>query len=104
MGDYGWEHHAAELSEHSSTRDLTGYMVYLANKKQETFAHLLCRLIPVQAKVTHDGPAANVNLNLNMPLSEMIDGLEQKIKAATLPRLIEQSPTLLEHEPSDQDA
>ncbi len=91
---------AAELSEHSETKDLVGYMVYLADQKQETFAHLLGRLIPVQAKHTVIGMPPNINMTLNMPLAEMIQNFEQRIKAAVIPR----EPLLLEHEAEEQDA
>ncbi|MCJ9728983.1 hypothetical protein [Bradyrhizobium sp. PRIMUS42] len=43
---------AAENSVHSKTKDLVGYVKYLADSKPEIFASLLGRLIPLQAKVT----------------------------------------------------
>ena len=39
---------AASLSKHSKTDDLLGYMVYLADDKQELYVTLLGRLIPLQ--------------------------------------------------------
>ncbi|MFK4536182.1 hypothetical protein ABIA00_004365 [Bradyrhizobium ottawaense] len=45
---------AAENSVHSKTKDLVGYLKFLADKKPETFANLLGRLIPLQAKMTSE--------------------------------------------------
>lgn len=45
----------AENSVHSKTKDLVGYVKYLADSKPEIFASLLGRLIPLQAKVNVDG-------------------------------------------------
>ncbi|MGY3558449.1 hypothetical protein ACVWXP_001718 [Bradyrhizobium sp. USDA 4463] len=45
---------AAEKSVHSKTKDLVGYLTYLADKHPGVFASLLGRLIPLQAKVNVD--------------------------------------------------
>lgn len=42
---------AAETSKHSKTKDLVGYVKYLADSKPEIFASLLGRLLPLQAKM-----------------------------------------------------
>ena len=49
---------AAEKSKHSKGEGLVGYLTYLANNRQETYAKLLGRMIPLQAKIDGD---ANVN-------------------------------------------
>ena len=49
---------AAEKSKHSKGEGLVGYLTYLANERQETYAKLLGRMIPLQAKIDGD---ANVN-------------------------------------------
>ncbi|MGY3690710.1 hypothetical protein ACVIGA_000790 [Bradyrhizobium sp. USDA 3240] len=46
---------AAENSVHSKTKDLVGYVKYLADKRPEVFASLLGRLIPLQAMVAVKG-------------------------------------------------
>ncbi|MBR1211331.1 hypothetical protein [Bradyrhizobium sp. JYMT SZCCT0180] len=77
---------AAALSKHSKTDDLEGYMVYLADNKQEVFATLLGKLIPVQAKIHATGPSAvNLNLSLKMPLADMVSTFEQRIKGSYMP-------------------
>jgi hypothetical protein len=40
--------YAAELSRHSEDNTLEGYLLYLANDKQELFVPLLGRLLPLQ--------------------------------------------------------
>ncbi len=96
---------AAALSEHSTTKDLTGYLVHLANKKQDTFAGLLGRLIPVQAKVQHSGiPKVDLNLTIDMPLTEMISNFEQRIKASIQPlQVVDAEPLQIEHLPEESD-
>ncbi|MGY4503745.1 hypothetical protein ACVWYH_007702 [Bradyrhizobium sp. GM24.11] len=42
---------AAENSVHSKTKDLVGYVTWLADKRPEVFASLLGRLLPLQGKV-----------------------------------------------------
>ena len=49
---------AAEKSKHSKGEGLVGYLTYLANERQETYAKLLGRMIPLQAKMDGD---VNVN-------------------------------------------
>jgi hypothetical protein len=49
---------AAENSKHSKGEGLVGYLTYLANERQETYASLLGRMIPLQAKIDGD---VNVN-------------------------------------------
>ncbi|MCK1305261.1 MULTISPECIES: hypothetical protein [unclassified Bradyrhizobium] len=46
---------AAETSKHSKTKDLVGYVKYLADSKPEIFASLLGRLLPLQGKVQFEG-------------------------------------------------
>ncbi|MCK1450444.1 hypothetical protein IVB36_05865 [Bradyrhizobium sp. 35] len=46
---------AAENSVHSKTKDLVGYLKYLADKRPEVFASLLGRLLPLEAKVSVGG-------------------------------------------------
>lgn len=67
--------HAAELSKHSKTKDLTGYLVFLANERPETYTTLLGRMVPLQAKVQVE---ANVNVikakpELAMTAQELAD-------------------------------
>ena len=82
-------------------------MTHLADDKEELFVSLLGKLIPLQARVSHSVTQTNnVNLNLNMPLAEMISNLEQKIKAAVDPRMIEheESPSLMIEHNENNDA
>jgi hypothetical protein len=96
---------SAGLSKHSKTDDLVGYTTFLADNKPEVFASLLGRLIPVQANVKHSGGVqGNTNITVNMPLGEMINNFERRIKAAAfavqqLPR-----PTLVIDHAKDEDA
>ncbi|MBR0797965.1 hypothetical protein JQ615_21480 [Bradyrhizobium jicamae] len=46
---------AAENSVHSKTKDLVGYVKYLADKRPEVFASLLGRLLPLQSRVQCEG-------------------------------------------------
>ena len=46
---------AAEKSKHSKGGGLVGYLTYLANSRPETYAVLLGRLLPLQAKIESDG-------------------------------------------------
>ena len=63
---------AAEKSEHCPANDksLEGYCTFLANEHPTTFAMMLTRLIPVQAKVKTDIDRPT-RLTINMSLSEM---------------------------------
>jgi hypothetical protein len=45
---------AAEKSKHSKGEGLVGYLTYLANERQETYAALLGRMIPLQARIGGD--------------------------------------------------
>ena len=45
---------AAEASRHSDGKGLVGYLTYLANERQETYAKLLGRMIQLQAKIDGD--------------------------------------------------
>ena len=92
---------AAEMSKHSASKTLEGYALYLADNKPEVFASLLGRLIPVQANVKHVGSVGASNITINMPLGEMINNFERRIKAAYT-ALDDASPTLvIEHDPVD---
>lgn len=75
---------AAELSKHSKTHDLVGYMVFLANDKPETYASLLGRMLPLQAKVQVD---ADINVIKAKPETEMTpeEMIEYYAKLRALP-------------------
>ena len=96
---------AAEKSEHcpKGNKSLEGYCLYLANKHPVTFAGLLGKLIPVQARVKAEGNARidfeKLKLNLSMPLEEMIRNFEIKIKSGYCPP----PPVLIEHDDDDDD-
>lgn len=95
---------AAGLSKHSNTKDLTGYLVHLADTRQAVFASLLGRLIPEQSKLTIEARTTTHNtLNINMPLNDMISAFEQRIKAAATPRIEQSPPLTIEHEPTRED-
>src|SRR5215211_1285891 len=95
---------AAALSKHSKTKDLEGYMVHLADNKQEVFASLLGKLIPVQAKIQTTGPGTvNLNLNLNMPLADMVSTFEQRIKGSYMPAPKLALPMTIDHD-EDENA
>lgn len=87
---------AAEKSKHSKAHDLEGYLVYLADEKPELFVPLLGKLLPLQvrAKSEAGGP---VNLNPNMPLSEMVLNFERRIKSIHNP-LKELAPPMIEQD------
>lgn len=59
---------AAELSKHSKTHDLVGYLKFLADSRPETFTTLLGRMLPIQGKMTVE---ANVNVIKAKPETEM---------------------------------
>lgn len=73
---------AAEKSEHCpvNNKSLEGYCTYLANEHPTTFATMLTRLIPVQAKIKSDGEIPQ-RLSINMSLSDMVNAFELKIKS-----------------------
>lgn len=50
---------AAENSVHSKSKDLVGYVTYLADKRPDVFASLLARLLPLQGKVQFEGTVAH---------------------------------------------
>jgi len=92
---------AAEMSKHSSSKTLEGYALYLADNKPEVFASLLGRLIPVQANVKHVGSVGATNITINMPLGEMINNFERRIKAACETIDVAAPPLVIEHDPVD---
>lgn len=84
---------AAEKSEHcpEDNKSLEGYCTYLANEHPTTFAVMLTRLIPVQAKIKSDGEIPQ-RLSINMSLSDMVSAFEMKIKSdyrPTMPMLVQ---------------
>jgi hypothetical protein len=46
---------AAELSKHSETHDLVGYIQYLADNRPELFVSLLGKLLPLQVRAKNEG-------------------------------------------------
>ncbi len=90
---------AAEQSVHSETKDLVGYVKYLADKKPEIFASLLCRLLPLQVRAKAGEIPVN-RININMPVQEMVNKFEQRIKSAYMPALAPSS-SLIEHDEDD---
>ena len=56
---------AAELSKHSETRDLVGYLQYLADNRPELFVPLLGKLLPLQVRAKNEGggPVAIRSMN-----------------------------------------
>jgi hypothetical protein len=95
---------AAEKSKHSLNRgkSLEGYCTYLADEKQELFVHMLGRLIPEQAKadMRDVSPMRDVTLNINMPVSQMVNMFEQRVKGTYVPN---QPPPLIEYEDAGSD-
>jgi len=83
---------AAEKSKHSKGEGLVGYLTYLANDRQETYASLLGRMIPLQAKVEGDVShiiKAKPEVEMTpQELSEWYQKLRQ-IPASTKPLIIE---------------
>jgi len=90
------------MSKHSASKTLEGYALYLADNKPEVLASLLGRLIPVQANVKHVGSVGTTNITINMPLGEMINNFERRIKAALVPQQNSPPPLVIEH--NDEDA
>jgi hypothetical protein len=90
---------AAEKSKHSDG-SLESYCLFLADEKPETFAQLLARLIPVQAKVeaTENVRVRLERLTPTMALSEMISAFEKKLKSSYCPPL-----PRIEHDDDDDD-
>jgi hypothetical protein len=85
----------------STNRTLEGYALYLADNKPEVFASLLGRLIPVQANVKHVGSVGATNITINMPLGEMINNFERRIKAACETIDVAAPPLMIDHDTAD---
>lgn len=84
---------AAEESKHAEHRgqSLKAYCLFLADEHPTVFANMLARLIPIQAKVTTNGPP--LRLDPSMSMEELIRNFEAKIKDVNyrpLPRMLEQ--------------
>jgi hypothetical protein len=61
---------------HSKTKDLVGYVKYLADKRPEVFASLLGRLLPLQGKVQFEGTVEHTikaKAETNMSPQELAD-------------------------------
>ena len=96
---------AAENSVHCPEDDksLEAYCTYLADEHPTTFATMLTRLIPVQAKVKGEFNRST-RLTINMSLSDMVSAFEMKIKSDYQPEpaLIEQDQVEVESEQDDE--
>jgi hypothetical protein len=77
------------------------FTVVFADNKPEVFASLLGRLIPVQANVKHVGSVGATNITINMPLGEMINNFERRIKAAYETIDVASPPLMIDHDPID---
>jgi hypothetical protein len=79
---------AAEKSKNSKSSNLEGYCLFLADDRPELFVSLLARLLPIQARIETEnhgvGDVTNI-INFNMPLSEMVNVFESRIKSAYMP-------------------
>jgi len=101
--------YAAEKSKHSKSSNLESYCIWLADDRPELFVSLLGRLLPIQARIeTHNQGNVNIQqLNINMPLSEMVSTFEQRIMSAYTPAALA-APTdmepYIEHEDTEDDA
>ena len=90
---------AAELSDHSKDKSLVSYCVWLANERPDLYVSMLGRLVPVQAKVKHEGGhPSDLRLTTDMPLETLISNFEAKLKSDYQPML-----RAFEHDSDDDE-
>lgn len=90
---------AAELSDHSKDKSLVSYCVWLANERPDLYVSMLGRLVPVQAKVKHEGVhPSDLRLTTDMPLETLISNFEAKLKSDYQPML-----RAFEHDSDDDE-
>jgi hypothetical protein len=84
---------AAEKSKHSKGEGLVGYLTYLANERQETYAKLLGRMIPLHAKIDDDVDVITIKAKpeVEMTPQELMDYYKMlcELPASTKPLVIE---------------
>jgi len=81
---------AAGRSKHvakEQVRDLTAYLTFLSDDYPPVFAMLLARLIPEQSKPSRDDSnERHTIINLNMPVSQMVNVFEQRVRSSYMPK------------------
>ena len=91
---------AAGRSKHSAKtgKDLEAYLLFLANDYPPVFALMLTRLITEPAKQRPDDEQrfGDTVINLNMPVSNMVNVFEERVRGTYMPKLVE--PVVIDHE------
>ena len=91
---------AAGRSKHSKKagKDLEAYLLYLADDYPPVFAMMLCKLIAEPAKRYDDDQPriGDTVINLNMPVSNMVNVFEERVRGTYMPKVVE--PVVIDHE------